>query len=234
MQKYIDITGQKNGMLTVTERYWDEVKKTHLWKANCECGGIRQRIDVTAWRLKRFSSCGCIRTPDLQPGEQFNKWTVICKDIADRPRYACKCECGNAGWVSKTDLTQGRSKGCQECGHAGRKKPADLEKCKERLRKRYRDRALREGYTWEIEEIFFMLTDQLCKYCGKVPSSAESSYGATYWYNGIDRVDNSRGYELHNVVPCCGTCNKAKSGMPVDQFESWLDQIAMHRGSYKL
>ena len=28
---------------------------------------------------------------------------------------------------------------------------------------------------------------------------------------GIDRLDNSKGYEIDNIVPCCFVCNQVKS-----------------------
>lgn len=39
--------------------------------------------------------------------------------------------------------------------------------------------------------------------------------------NGIDRVDNSKGYTMDNVVPCCKLCNRAKRDMNVDEFVDW-------------
>jgi hypothetical protein len=33
---------------------------------------------------------------------------------------------------------------------------------------------------------------------------------AAFIYNGIDRVDNSIGYEMGNVVTCCVVCNLMK------------------------
>ena len=43
-------------------------------------------------------------------------------------------------------------------------------------------------------------------------------------YNGLDRVDNSRGYEPSNVVPCCRRCNRAKDDMSSQEFMKWLGQ----------
>ena len=38
------------------------------------------------------------------------------------------------------------------------------------------------------------------------------------FYNGIDRVDNNRGYEIENVVPCCTSCNSAKMDLSKEDF----------------
>ena len=46
-----------------------------------------------------------------------------------------------------------------------------------------------------------------CHYCGDIPATI-----------GIDRVDNTRGYELGNIVPCCSLCNYMKRDFTVDIF----------------
>ena len=48
-----------------------------------------------------------------------------------------------------------------------------------------------------------------CDYCGLVPDINEI---------GIDRINNSKGYNIHNVVSCCTTCNFVKSDFDVDDF----------------
>ena len=49
-----------------------------------------------------------------------------------------------------------------------------------------------------------------------------------YTYNGIDRVDNTRGYTLDNVVPCCFKCNRAKDTMTKEEFLEWVGRVATH------
>jgi hypothetical protein len=43
-----------------------------------------------------------------------------------------------------------------------------------------------------------------------------------YTYNGIDRVDNSKGYTPENTVPCCKICNKIKGTGDVQTFKQTL------------
>lgn len=230
MRKYTDLTGQKKGKLTISGRYWDDKKKAHFWRASCECGGSRNRIDIGSWKLGRFISCGCIRIPDIEIGSKFSKWTVLAKDIEGRTRYACKCDCGNSAYVSKTDLIHGKSTGCMACGHKSRKKPPNFQKAFERVLNRYKASAEKRGLTWELDDIFTMLITQQCTYCGIGPATTETAFGAALAYNGIDRVDNTRGYELGNVVPCCWYCNRAKGSMKAQEFEAWLNRIALFKG----
>jgi len=62
-----------------------------------------------------------------------------------------------------------------------------------------RSRANRSGLGWTITwEQYSELISNPCTYCGG--SLPETS-------GGLDRLDNSRGYDPDNVVPCCATCN---------------------------
>lgn len=42
---------------------------------------------------------------------------------------------------------------------------------------------------------------------------------------GLDRVDNTQGYLLENVVPCCGVCNLMKKNMTAKMFLNHLRRI---------
>jgi 2-iminoacetate synthase ThiH len=44
-------------------------------------------------------------------------------------------------------------------------------------------------------------------------------------YNGIDRVDNDKGYLLNNCVGACKFCNFAKKQSDLIGFKEWIDRI---------
>ena len=44
-------------------------------------------------------------------------------------------------------------------------------------------------------------------------------------YNGLDRVDSSRGYIQGNVVTCCTICNRAKNVLTPEEFYLWVSKI---------
>lgn len=49
---------------------------------------------------------------------------------------------------------------------------------------------------------------------------------------GLDRIDNTRGYELDNVLPCCGDCNKVRNTvLTVEETEIAIKAILEHRKS---
>ena len=60
-----------------------------------------------------------------------------------------------------------------------------------------------------------LVTDN-CFYCGAAPEPV----------NGIDRVDNARGYVEDNVVTACRWCNRAKDVRSRSEFEAWIQRAA--------
>jgi hypothetical protein len=57
----------------------------------------------------------------------------------------------------------------------------------------------------EFEE----LIKKPCFYCGQINPSG---------FNGVDRVENSKGYVIENVVSCCTKCNRMKSNFHYREF----------------
>ena len=98
----------------------------------------------------------------------------------------------------------------------------------------YRHLAARREIDWVLtEEEFTDLTKQSCYYCGAGPSKVYPAtkacrYNGAYTYNGLDRVDNSKGYATGNVVPCCLDCNQAKGKMAQGEFEAWIVKVYNH------
>ena len=74
--------------------------------------------------------------------------------------------------------------------------------------KAYRDRSPDRGLGFELtEDDFIKMVDVPCYYCGQ-----------DYHGVGFDRVDNSVGYRMDNVVSCCPDCNKMKHIFDVHDF----------------
>jgi len=86
--------------------------------------------------------------------------------------------------------------------------------------KSYRANAKYKGFPYNLPRALHddLVTDR-CFYCGSDPNPV----------NGIDRVDNSRGYEDDNVVSCCEMCNRAKRDVPAAEFISWARRFAAHQ-----
>ncbi len=73
--------------------------------------------------------------------------------------------------------------------------------------------------------LFRYLILQPCFYCNKKWYSQSIYRGFVLTYNGIDRVDNSRGYTWDNTITCCGTCNNAKEQMTIETFRRWIKRV---------
>lgn len=100
-----------------------------------------------------------------------------------------------------------------------------------RLWRRYIHSCRRRNIFWEIElDLFHKLTSQNCSYCGKAPSQRSR----TYTYNGIDRMDDSKGYMPSNVVPCCYECNFIKGNrLTYNEMRAVGQALANYRKSRK-
>ena len=78
------------------------------------------------------------------------------------------------------------------------------------------NRARIEKMKWEIpNDIGYALISSPCAYCGKIQEQ----------FNGLDRIDSSKGYTIDNVVSCCKYCNFAKNDLTVDEFKEHISEI---------
>ena len=53
----------------------------------------------------------------------------------------------------------------------------------------------------------------------------DKALNGPYVYNGVDRVDNERGYSLENCVPCCKFCNRMKRDLGKKEFLEHIKNI---------
>ena len=96
------------------------------------------------------------------------------------------------------------------------------------------------GVTWKLTDAEVLeITKKNCVYCGSEPMTKvlykqPKQFGSalfSYTYNGIDRLNSNGAYEIGNVVPCCGFCNRAKREFSVAELERWLTRVAKNLGS---
>jgi hypothetical protein len=95
----------------------------------------------------------------------------------------------------------------------------------------YRRSAQSRGIEFNItKEQFKIITQENCYYCGIEPlqkyDGKGERYNNGYWiYNGIDRKDDRKGYEINNCVPSCKICNYAKQGLTDIEFLNHVKKI---------
>ena len=90
----------------------------------------------------------------------------------------------------------------------------------------YRRNALRREIEWSLtyQEVNKLIAAP-CHYCGIPTSLTFYTNEGNYDYNGIDRVDNTLGYIVTNVVPCCSFCNYAKGTKTIEEFRNWIIRV---------
>ena len=101
--------------------------------------------------------------------------------------------------------------------------------CYKRLRDRYNLSAWKRQLSFNLSlNQFIILVNGNCFYCGAEKSNAQNYGKHILKYNGIDRVDNSIGYQPDNVVSCCRQCNQSKFTMNKEEFILWAKKVANH------
>lgn len=90
------------------------------------------------------------------------------------------------------------------------------------LYKRCKQRASKISVPFNInKKTFRAIILAPCAYCGKEPAHSakaitfgkNSSMRSDILVNGIDRIDNKKGYTHKNVCSCCGRCNYLKGSL---------------------
>lgn len=90
--------------------------------------------------------------------------------------------------------------------------------------------AKKRGLAWELDRDFARhLLFCRCYYCGASPPDPDEGY-----LNGIDRVNNNRGYVRGNIVPCCWICNQMKSNRSKTFFIAQCRRIVNYAKDRKL
>lgn len=162
-------------------------------------------------------------------GKRFGKLEVKERAGSDKwgtATWLCQCDCGGTKVVRGGSLRSGKVKSCG-CLY---KLPEGVAMMRFVLRG-YREKAKRRRLVFNLtEEEFMKLTSQFCYYCGVKPKQTLSNkaYNGNFIYNGLDRVDNDKGYTLENVVPCCGICNRAKKNLTQEEFYKWIERVYLY------
>lgn len=127
MGKFIDLTGQKFGRLTVLKRD-DSVgtKNGAYWICQCSCGNVKS-IMSRSLRSGLTKSCGCFNKEIISKEKEIvdmknNKFgfltvvkraeTHITPSGQKKVMWLCKCDCGNETIVASQDIKSGHTKSC--------------------------------------------------------------------------------------------------------------------------
>ena len=229
----LELTGRVFGRLTVLERAENSKGRHSSWLCKCECGNLVTTLG-TALTTGHTKSCGCLPIIDLT-GKSFDRWVVLERiesTLNGDAVWMCKCECGVKRAVLSKSLRTGRSK---SCGCLYKLHPGESAFNKYYL-SYVNDCAKSRGYDFSLsKEQFRNLTSNVCYFCKRPPSQVKKGrdLNGSYIANGIDRVNNDKGYHIENVVPCCKACNIAKSNRTVQEFKEWSVELYNNFGNKK-
>lgn len=177
-------------------------------------------------------------------GQRFGRWTVLkrsgrVKSLNRAVIWECVCDCGRKGKVQGGQLRSGHSKSCGCYGIEVRKKINSLPPDRailNRMWASYRSTAKRFNRSFKLsKKQFERLTKQNCFYCGAPPAAyvpvlqKHCRTPCFAFCNGIDRIDNSKGYLPNNVVPCCTQCNIMKNHFSISDFLQHVKAIAIRQ-----
>lgn len=169
-------------------------------------------------------------------GKKKGRLTAIkfVERVDKKSLWLFKCDCGKEKVLIGSSVMRDKVKscGCMVVEHAhknGQKftLPADAS-YKNRIYRSYSRSAKVRLYGFDIsKESFIALLSMRCYYCNLEPSNIiQEGNKEQFFYNGVDRKNNGVGYSEENCVACCGTCNKMKMNMNVEEFIQQVRSIA--------
>ena len=176
-------------------------------------------------------------------GQKFSRLTVISLiGVQKRHRvWSCLCECGRHKNVRTSNLVCGKVRSCGCLAFEKQRENAKYRYGAANSNWRggcslvnvaigtYKREARRRGIVWGLsDDEAAAVIIQPCAYCGEPASNGKYLHrngSVPFYHNGIDRIDNSRGYEIGNVVPCCKYCNFGKFTQTLHEWKSRMERI---------
>ena len=117
----VDLAGMRFGRLVVVKPTEERKKGYVVWECKCDCGNTTFVLS-NSLRSGNTQSCGCLWTEQTKEvscldltGQRFGKLTAL-RPTEERKGgsvvWECKCDCGNAAFITTANLQSGRTKSC--------------------------------------------------------------------------------------------------------------------------
>lgn len=166
-------------------------------------------------------------------GKKFGRWTVIeeYKEKSNYIMWKCLCDCGTEKIVNGGSLRSGQTKSCGCFMQEELSKRSRLPDGVAALQNKYTHylknaRKRKYEFTIDIQEFENLIKDN-CYFCSAPPELCfkPKSIRNSFPMNGIDRLDNNKGYISGNCVTACRQCNLAKFIYSEEEFKSWIKRL---------
>lgn len=176
----------------------------------------------------------------LDPGVIYGNFLLLRTELRGKNKvYVTKCVCGDEKIFWKASaISKQKTCGCgkDEFGHTGKQRRS----MKSRFNS-YKQGAKKRNLNFNIPYSFFVkLVQGNCFYCGADPKPWGCIENAASLqkdspnvkpedyvirFNGVDRINPSKGYSEENCVTCCVYCNRAKSDLSVSEFKEQVKKM---------
>ena len=150
-------------------------------------------------------------------GQKFGKLTAVSFAFTRKTgksgrnaHWNCSCECGNQHVSSGYNLRSGQtiSCGCAYKDMGKRMIKPNNEYPKNTLYNLYVQRCRKRNIALSLsKDELIKIVQNPCHYCGLDYSINKKQKYGEFKCNGLDRIDNNKGYEESNILPCCQYCN---------------------------
>lgn len=176
-------------------------------------------------------------------GDKYGRLIVVRqvgRNKYGRVLWECRCDCGNIIIVDSSHLNPSGTRSCGCLRTDNVRKAVCLPEGRSAFNSLYsgyvrdaRKRGLEFSFT---KEQFEDIVTSNCHYCGAKPAReyARSWANGSFFYNGIDRKNNTIGYLPGNCVASCWECNYLKRGLDYGDFLSRVEAIAGYRNARTL
>jgi hypothetical protein len=217
------------------KKIWWKCEKEHSWLVSVNSRtNNKSRCPYCCGQLVSDDNRLDLKCPQIIPYWDHSKNKMLPSEISfsSHKKIYLNCQLCNKSHYRSPNWLQYHKNQCSKCSNQVNEellKYSDAKvKCKKSNRKdttrnyiAYAFKIFKSGArvrnkTWNLtqEQVAKLITSN-CRYCLRYfPEKM-----------GIDRVDNSIGYEPNNVAPCCNQCNKAKHVMSVDEFKELIKLI---------
>lgn len=230
-----EVLGRKYGKWTILRELEKEEipenerrRRKRMFECICDCGR-KKNIRMDGFLYGRSTSCGiCVKREEMI-GKKFGNIIVIKEEGRNEKQswWRCKCSCGREEVFTRQTLNKEFRSACRFCQQRGGigkySVMTRMESFLRHIHHQYKEASKAKGRDFELEVEDFKVILDACYYCGEKPSRRYKK--TNIFYNGLDRMNNKKGYVKGNVVSCCWRCNKIKLDNDCNYFLDVIKKV---------